>query len=197
MVIDDNEHPEDLWYLGCFLKDVVHIIPATNLISKCSGESIRQSCFAAGDRHRIRAPLAVGMTCGSRRGADTKRRVFGIDIKQTEVREPGMNHKTRVRYEARAQIIKALGHPSRLFMVDELSKGERCVCELRDLIGADISTVSKHLSVLKQAGIVVDEKRGLQVWYSLRVPCVLKFFDCIEDVLKASIARASQAASKR
>ena len=60
--------------------------------------------------------------------------------------------------------------------IDKLSKKEKCVCDLTEMIGADISTVSKHLSVLKQAGIVEDERRGLQVWYSLRVPCILSFF---------------------
>lgn len=105
-----------------------------------------------------------------------------------------MDRKTKQRYEARAKIIKAMGHPTRLFIVDELAKGEHCVCELRDMIGADISTVSKHLSVLKQAGIVEDEKRGLQVWYNLKMPCILKFFGCVEDVLKANISQARQVA---
>lgn len=101
-----------------------------------------------------------------------------------------MDSVTKQKYEARASVIKAMAHPTRLFIVDELAKGERCVCELRDMIGADISTVSKHLSVLKQAGIVEDEKRGLQVWYNLRVPCILKFFGCVEDVLKANVRQA-------
>lgn len=96
-----------------------------------------------------------------------------------------MNRQTHARYEARARIIKALGHPTRLFMVDELSKQERCVCELTEMVGADMSTVSKHLSVLKAAGIVSDEKRGNQVFYSLRVPCVLRFFDCVGAVMKS------------
>ncbi len=86
--------------------------------------------------------------------------------------------------EARAKILKALAHPSRLFIVEELEKAERCVCDLTDLIGADVSTISKHLSVLKQAGIVMDDKRGNQVFYRLRVPCILTFFGCIESVLE-------------
>ena len=102
-----------------------------------------------------------------------------------------MDEKTKQQYEARAKIIKAMAHPTRLFMVDELSKGERCVCELRDMIGADISTVSKHLSVLKDAGIVEDDKRGQQVFYRLRVPCILNFFGCVEDVLSANAKRMS------
>ena len=87
-------------------------------------------------------------------------------------------------YQRRAAVIKALAHPSRLLIVDELSRGERCVCELTDRIGSDISTVSKHLSVLKKAGIVLDDRRGVQVFYRLRCPCVLRFFDCIEAVIE-------------
>ncbi len=93
--------------------------------------------------------------------------------------------KTPGHFEARARVMKAMAHPSRLMMIEELSRGERCVCELTELVGADISTVSKHLSLLKKAGIVTDEKKGKQVYYRLKVPCVLNFFHCIESVLEA------------
>jgi DNA-binding transcriptional ArsR family regulator len=92
--------------------------------------------------------------------------------------------QTKVRMEERARVMKALAHPSRLFIVDELSHGERCVRELTDMIGADVSTVSKHLALLRQAGLVLDEKRGQQVFYRLRVPCILNFFGCVEAVLE-------------
>ena len=97
-----------------------------------------------------------------------------------------MDAMVRARFAARARIMKAMAHPTRLFIVDELSREERCVCELTDMIGADISTVSKHLSVLKNAGIVQDDKRGSQVFYSLRVPCVLNFFSCVESVIESA-----------
>lgn len=96
-----------------------------------------------------------------------------------------MDAKTRARLEARAAIIKAMAHPTRLFIVDQLSAGERCVCELTEMIGADVSTVSKHLAILKNAGIVRDNKRGTQVFYKLLVPCVLNFFSCVESVMKS------------
>ncbi len=86
---------------------------------------------------------------------------------------------------ARTRVIKALAHPTRLFIVEELEKGERCVCDLTAMIGADISTVSKHLSVLRQAGIVADDKRGNQVFYCLKVRCILNFFGCVESVLNS------------
>ena len=94
--------------------------------------------------------------------------------------------KTKALFEARARIIKAMAHPTRLFIVDELSKGERCVYELQEMIGSDMSTISKHLSVLRTAGIIADDKRGNQVFYTLRVPCVMNFFGCVESVLKTS-----------
>jgi len=94
-----------------------------------------------------------------------------------------MYQKRKSILDARAKVLKAMAHPSRLFILEELNKGERCVCDLTEMIGADVSTVSKHLSVLKQAGIVMDDKRGNQVFYQLRVPCILNFFDCVESVL--------------
>jgi DNA-binding transcriptional ArsR family regulator len=104
-----------------------------------------------------------------------------------------MDRRTRLKYQARAEIMKALAHPTRLFIVDQLKAGDRCVCELTEMIGADVSTVSKHLSVLKQAGIVEDEKQGTQVFYSLRVPCVLNWYSCVEGVLEDRAARQRQA----
>ena len=94
-----------------------------------------------------------------------------------------MDAKRQGMYEARARIIKALAHPARLAIVDELRSEPRCVREIQAVIGLDMSTVSKHLSVLKIAGIVQDEKRGVQVYYRLRCPCVVDFFECAEKVL--------------
>ncbi|MEW6593708.1 MAG: metalloregulator ArsR/SmtB family transcription factor [Thermodesulfobacteriota bacterium] len=85
-------------------------------------------------------------------------------------------------HEQRARVLKALAHPSRLLMVETLAAGPCCVCDLRDLVGADISTVSKHLAVLKNAGIVADERRGKEIHYHLIAPCVLDFFACIETL---------------
>jgi ArsR family transcriptional regulator len=98
-----------------------------------------------------------------------------------------MDATTKAQFEARARIMKALGHPTRLFIVDELSRNERCVCDLTNMVGADISTVSKHLSILKGAGILGDEKRGTQVYYRLKTPCIMNFFGCLESVIKSNI----------
>lgn len=93
-----------------------------------------------------------------------------------------MTTAAQAEFKAYARIVKALAHPTRLFIVDELSRGERCVFELTNMIGVEMPTVSRHLGVLKNVGILEDEKRGAQVFYRLRVPCVLGFFKCIETM---------------
>lgn len=98
-----------------------------------------------------------------------------------------MNKTERLHSEARAKILKALAHPSRIFIVDKLAEKPYCVCELTEMIGADTSTVSKHLSILKNAGIVTDRKQGTTVYYSLEAPCLLRFVGCVETVIEQNI----------
>lgn len=86
---------------------------------------------------------------------------------------------------ARARVLKAMAHPSRLAMLDALADGEMCVCDLQKLVGSDMSTVSKHLALMREAGLVTDRRQGLQVFYGLRVPCALNFFGCIDKVVSA------------
>ena len=94
---------------------------------------------------------------------------------------------TRI-YKRKAEIIKAMAHPSRLAILHSLGEGEKCVCELQRVVGADMSTVSKHLAVMKTAGLLTSRKQGLQVFYRLRTPCVLDVFACVEGVLQADAA---------
>ena len=89
--------------------------------------------------------------------------------------------------EARANILKALAHPARLVIVDALSSKSRCVADLTSAVEADMSTVSRHLGVLKAAGLVSSEKKGTQVFYRLNTPCVLDFFTCLESVLRTNL----------
>ena len=96
-----------------------------------------------------------------------------------------MDTQLQRRYEARAGIIKAMAHPSRLFIVEELKKQDRNAGELTEMIGADASTVSKHLSILKNAGIISDERKGTTIIYHLQTPCILNFIGCVEEVLQA------------
>jgi len=83
-----------------------------------------------------------------------------------------------------AEMLKALAHESRLMIVDRLSRGECSVGELRDLVGGDLSTVSKHLALLRAHGIVEARREGTTVYYRLLTPCVCNFFTCATQVLK-------------
>ncbi|MFZ4777320.1 MAG: ArsR/SmtB family transcription factor [Terrimicrobiaceae bacterium] len=88
-------------------------------------------------------------------------------------------------YRSGADVFKALGHSSRLMIVDVLAGGEHCVSDLTRMVGSDSSTVSNHLAVLRNVGLVVDEKRGQQVFYRLGAPCVTKIFHCLEEIRTA------------
>ncbi len=88
------------------------------------------------------------------------------------------------KYKAQAQIMKALSHPTRLFIVEQLATKNLYVKEITKLVGVDISTISKHLSVLKNAGIIDSQKKGTSIYYNLKMKCVLGFFLCITNVLE-------------
>ena len=98
-----------------------------------------------------------------------------------------MKLKSRQAYEARARIAKALAHPSRLLILDALGEGEMCVCHLTKLVGADQSTVSKHLSVLSSVGLVDDRKEGTMMFYRVKPRCLEGFFKCLESVLAKNL----------
>lgn len=72
----------------------------------------------------------------------------------------------------RAEIFKALGHPTRLWIVEALANGSRCVADLAEGVEGGLSAVSQHLALLRQAGLVRDERRGRQIYYSLTFPCI-------------------------
>jgi len=103
-----------------------------------------------------------------------------------------MTHDEKKLYQAKTDILKALAHPTRMWIADQLAIGEKCVCEFVDSIEADTSTVSKHLSVLKKVGIIEGDKRGKWVYYRLKVPCVLNFSHCIETIIQSQAEEQAQ-----
>jgi len=105
------------------------------------------------------------------------------------IKEYIMTELEKQRSKARAKILKALAHPSRIFIVEKLYKKSYCVCELSKMIGIDASTTSKHLSILKNAGIVDYKKQGTTVYYSLFCECIMQFIGCIETVIKQNLER--------
>lgn len=104
-----------------------------------------------------------------------------------------MQTASKLKAEARSEILKALAHPTRIYIVDLLDRdGAHCVCELAEEIGVDMSTVSRHLSLLKNAGVLQDEKKGTTVYYSLACDCISEFMKGLENILRAKHERDSE-----
>lgn len=97
-----------------------------------------------------------------------------------------MNMRRRFLTE-QAKIFKALGHPSRLIIVDALRDGEKCVCELQELVGDDMSTISNHLSVLRVAGVISGDKRGKNIYYKLILCCLDSFLSCTGELVRSRV----------
>lgn len=101
-----------------------------------------------------------------------------------------MTKKSSPRYDLQAEIFKALTHPDRLRMLDLLRAKPWCVCELAAAIGVSKSVASKHLSLLKSAGLIDDIKQGTRVEYHLVAPCVLDMAACVEKAVVAARRKA-------
>lgn len=105
-----------------------------------------------------------------------------------------MTTRTRPYYEARAKIAKALAHASRLMILELLRGQEMCVNELTDAIGTDQSTISKHLTVLKEAGLIALRKKGQMNFYRVTTGgAVDRFFSSMEAVLKYNLKSSEDA----
>jgi ArsR family transcriptional regulator len=88
-------------------------------------------------------------------------------------------------FEKQAEVAKAIAHPLRIAIIDFLKDGEQCVCDIAEHVGAERSNISRHLSVMVNAGVLEWRKEGLKVIYKLKCVCILDFFSCITDVLRA------------
>lgn len=101
--------------------------------------------------------------------------------------------KDRLKYDARAKVAKALAHPTRLYVLDLLQERERSVTELTESVGADQSTVSKHLSILREVHLVTSRKEGTTVYYGLCCACIEGFFSCLESVVRSDVCHRQSA----
>lgn len=72
-----------------------------------------------------------------------------------------------VNYEAQAAILRAMAHPARLQIVDLLRGAPECVCHLSAALAKPQPYVSQQLAVLRNAGIIVDEREGVNIFYRL------------------------------
>ena len=90
-------------------------------------------------------------------------------------------------FEKQAEIAKAIAHPLRIAIIDFLKDGEQCVCDIAEHVNSERSNVSRHLSVMVNAGVLEYRKEGLKVIYKLKTPCILEFFSCVRRVLKQQV----------
>lgn len=104
-----------------------------------------------------------------------------------------MTKEEQNRSRAVSEVFKALGHPSRVFIAERLKEADYCVCELSEMIGVDMSTVSRHLSVLKNAGVVKDRKEGTTVYYSLACDCLAQMLEGVESILRLNLEARTDA----
>ena len=93
-----------------------------------------------------------------------------------------MNKFDKTAVQSNSDFFRALGHPTRLWIVEQLSDGaEHCVCEFVNAVGDKFPTISRHLSVLKDASVVSEDKRGKQVFYRLACPCIVQMLNCLKS----------------
>ena len=95
-----------------------------------------------------------------------------------------LSKRNQLLFDKQAKIAKAIAHPLRIAIVNFLKDGEQCVCDIAEHIDSERSNVSRHLSVMVNAGLLEYRKDGLKVIYKLKTPCILDFFSCVSRVLK-------------
>ena len=89
-------------------------------------------------------------------------------------------------YRRRAEVFKALSHPTRLVILDALNSREHCVSELVELVPGTQANTSKHLEVLRRAGVVRRRRQGSKMMYELALPCSGQPMPCITGALRCS-----------
>jgi ArsR family transcriptional regulator len=95
-----------------------------------------------------------------------------------------LSKNKRLLFERQAEIAKAIAHPLRIAIISFLKNGEQCVCDIAEHVGSERSNVSRHLSVMSNAGLLEYRKDGLKVIYKLKCICIVDFFSCVSSVLK-------------
>ena len=87
---------------------------------------------------------------------------------------------TRELHRFKAEIFQALGHPTRIAIVEALRNGEMSAGQLIDQLGLEQANASQHLTVLRAKQVVVNRKEGNQVFYSLRDPVLIEVLDILK-----------------
>jgi ArsR family transcriptional regulator len=98
-----------------------------------------------------------------------------------------LSKRKQLLFEKQAEIAKAIAHPLRIAVVNFLKDGEQCVCDIAKHVGSERSNVSRHLSVMVNAGLLEYRKEGLKVIYRLKCACIVDFFSCVSRVLQQQV----------
>ena len=88
-------------------------------------------------------------------------------------------------YRELAGLVRAIAHPTRLYILDILSKGEACVCHLTNILEQRQPYVSQQLMILREAGLVCDRKEGLMVYYRLADERIAHIVALTREVMQA------------
>ncbi len=91
-----------------------------------------------------------------------------------------------------AEVLKAMADPTRLKILHSLNNGERCVSDILEIVGGSQANVSKHLSVLKRAGLVDSRRDGLNVFYRITDEGVFTICRNVCDSLEVRVDREHQ-----
>ena len=103
-----------------------------------------------------------------------------------------MSKRLTADLDEQAQVLSSIASSTRLQIVYELSTCCKSVSELTEILGLDISTVSRHLSILKNSGVVSRSKSGIQVYYSLRNRSLLDYIEQLTTIAHNGIQRRSE-----
>jgi ArsR family transcriptional regulator len=93
----------------------------------------------------------------------------------------------------RVKILNALSDPTRLELLEYLSSGERCVCEILPAFQRSQSTISKHLNILHEAGILERKVDGRRTLYSIKDPLVFDLMRMVDALALRQITQLAEA----
>ena len=106
-----------------------------------------------------------------------------VDLKPTAAQRSGRPERTIEEERLRvASVVRALGDPKRLCVLESLATGERSVSDLSTSAGCNVPNMSQHLAVLRSAGLVVTRRAGSTVYYRLADPRVLEAYRLIRTL---------------
>ena len=97
--------------------------------------------------------------------------------------------------QLRAELLKTLGQPTRLRILEFLKDAEKCVCEIMPAIEEQQSNTSRHLSIMKQAGLLVCRQQGKSVFYRVKNRRIFSLLKILDEVIKQQIIEKSKVAT--